>query len=306
MRPVSRVRKYRQKRNNVQKQNEKKQARPAQYQPKQPGLESKMKPRPEFYNKLSYNVKKLKDLVAIVTGGDSGIGRAVAVSYALNGAKVAILYLNEHEDAQETSDYIQELTGEPCLTIACDIQEAENCKQAVKQVLKHYGKIDILVNNAGVHYPQESILDITEEQLEKTFKINVFSMFYLSQAALPHMKKGSSIINTASVTAYRGSGHLIDYAATKGAIVSFTRSLSSALAKKNIRVNGVAPGPIWTPLIPASFKPQQVAQFGSEVPLKRAGQPMEVAPCYVFLASQESSYITGQFLHPNGGEIVNA
>jgi NAD(P)-dependent dehydrogenase (short-subunit alcohol dehydrogenase family) len=229
----------------------------------------------------------------------------VAVSFAEHGALVAIIYLNETEDARETRRFIETQTGNQCITIPCDIQKEKNCIRAVKQVVKQFGGVDILVNNAAVHYPQEDIKDITDVQLEKTFRTNVYSMFYFTKAVLPFMKEGSSIINTASVTAYRGSAHLMDYAATKGAIVSFTRSLSSALAEKSIRVNGVAPGPIWTPLIPASFKAKEVANFGSDVPLKRAGETSEVAPCYVFLASDDSSYMTGQFLHPNGGEIVN-
>jgi NAD(P)-dependent dehydrogenase (short-subunit alcohol dehydrogenase family) len=289
----------------MQKQNTKKKVRPPQHQQQQPGLEWKMNPKPQFFNPASYSQKKLTGKVALITGGDSGIGRAVAVSFAENGARVAILYLNETRDASDTRSFIEKETGSSFLTIPCDIQKEENCIQAVEQVIKEFGQLDILVNNAAVHYPQDDIQKITSAQLEKTFYTNVFSMFYLTKAALHYLKKGSSIINTASVTAYRGSAHLIDYAATKGAIVSFTRSLSSALAEKKIRVNGVAPGPVWTPLIPASFKAKDIATFGSEVPLKRAGETSEIAPCYVFLASDDSSYITGQFLHPNGGEIVN-
>ncbi len=290
----------------MQKSNKKKPVRPAQHQQKQPGMEWKMKPLPVFYDPQDHLKKKLYGKVAVITGGDSGIGRAVAVSFAEHGATVVILYLNEKKDASETNKFIKELTGRPCKMIACNIAKSSNCVRAIKQVVKDYKKIDILVNNAGIHSPQESILDISDKQLEETFAVNVFSMFYLTKAALPHMKEGSSIINTASVTAYRGSAHLIDYAATKGAIVSFTRSLSAALATKGIRVNGVAPGPIWTPLIAASFKAKQVAEFGTDTPLKRAGQPSEVAPCYLFLAGPESSYMTGQLLHPNGGEIINA
>jgi len=289
----------------MQKSNKKKPIHPAQHQQKQPGLEWKMKPRPEFFIPEHHLKKKLYGKVAVITGGDSGIGRAVAVSFAEHGARVIIIYLNEKRDAEETSAFIEKRTGKPCTCIRSDIQKSQNCAKAIKEVVKEFKKIDILVNNAGIHYPQESILDITDEQLHETFAVNIFSMFYLTKAALPYMEAGSSIINTASVTAYRGSGHLIDYSATKGAIVSFTRSLSSSLASKGIRVNAVAPGPIWTPLIVSSMKGKEVAEFGSDTPLKRSGQPAEVASCYLFLAGPESSYITGQMLHPNGGEIVN-
>jgi NAD(P)-dependent dehydrogenase (short-subunit alcohol dehydrogenase family) len=213
--------------------------------------------------------------------------------------------LNESADAKEVKQFIKEETGRDCIIKRCDISKEKNCNKVVNEIGKKFGRIDILVNNAAIHYPQDDIKDISEAQIEKTFRTNVFSMFYLTKAALPYMKKGSSIINTSSVTAYRGSSHLIDYAATKGAIVSFTRSLSSALAEKEIRVNGVAPGPIWTPLIPSSLPAKEVKTFGSDVPLKRAGEPVEVASCFIFLASEDSSYMTGQFLHPNGGEIVN-
>jgi NAD(P)-dependent dehydrogenase (short-subunit alcohol dehydrogenase family) len=290
----------------MQKRNQKHPARPGQHQRKQPGMEWKMRPQPKFYDPGLVEEKKLKDKIAVITGGDSGIGKAVAVSYAMNGASVAILYLNEKEDAKSTKKFIEKHTGGKCLAIQCNIEKEKNCIKAIKKVIRIFGRIDILVNNAGIQYPQESIKEISSSQLERTFRTNVFSMFYLTKAALPAMKEGSSIINTASVTAYRGSAHLIDYAATKGAIVSFTRSLSSALADKGIRVNGVAPGPVWTPLIASSFKPKEVSNFGSDVPLNRAGEPSEVAPCYLFLASRDSSYMTGQFLHPNGGEIVNA
>jgi NAD(P)-dependent dehydrogenase (short-subunit alcohol dehydrogenase family) len=290
----------------MQKRNSKHNLRPAQHQRTQPGMEWKMKPQPKFDDPGLQQEKKLLDKVAVITGGDSGIGRAVAVSFAKNGASIVILYLNEKEDAKTTKKYIEKHTGSKCLAIQCNIEKEKNCIKAIRKVIKTFGKIDVLVNNAGIQYPQESIKEISSAQLEHTFRTNVFSMFYLTKAALPAMKEGSSIINTASVTAYRGSAHLIDYAATKGAIVSFTRSLSSALADKGIRVNGVAPGPVWTPLIASSFKPKEVSNFGSDVPLSRAGEPAEVAPCYLFLASKDSSYMTGQFLHPNGGEIVNA
>jgi len=289
----------------MQKSGKRKTIHPAQHQNKQPGLEWKMKPPPVFFERDFYKEKKLENKVAVITGGDSGIGRAVATGFAMHGAHIFILYLNESADAKETKRFIEEECGGDCVIKRCDISNEKNCIKAVKEAASKFGRIDILVNNAAIHYPQDDIKDISEEQLEKTFRTNVFSMFYLAKAVLPHMKKGSSIINTASVTAYRGSAHLIDYAATKGAIVSFTRSLSSSLAEKEIRVNGVAPGPIWTPLIPASLPAKEVKTFGSDVPLKRAGEPVEVASCFIFLASDESSYITGQFLHPNGGEIVN-
>ena len=278
---------------------------PGQHQNRQPGLEWKMRPRPVFFDPKYYKERKLENKVAIITGGDSGIGRAVAAGFAYHGAHVIIFYLNENADAKETQQFIKEEIGRSCIIKRCDVSSEKNCVKAVKEVGEKFGRIDILVNNAGIHYPQDDIRDISRPQLEKTFRTNVFSMFYLTKAALPYMKKGSSIINTASVTAYRGSHHLLDYAATKGAIVAFTRSLSTALAEKEIRVNGVAPGPIWTPLIPASLPAKEVKTFGSNVPLERSGEPVEVASCYIFLASEDSSYMTGQFLHPNGGEIVN-
>ncbi len=289
----------------MQKRPPKKRVRPPQHQDRQPGIEKKMRPQPVFFDSEFYRERKLENKIAVVTGGDSGIGRAVATGFAKHGAKVIILYLDENMDARETKQFIEDEIGGDCVVERCDISKEKNCNRMIRQVGKAFGKIDILVNNAAIHYPQDDIRDITGQQLEKTFRTNVFSMFYLVKAALPFMKEGSCIINTASVTAYRGSAHLIDYAATKGAIVSFTRSLSSNLADRGIRVNGVAPGPIWTPLIPASFKAKDVKAFGSDVPLKRAGEPVEAASCFIFLASKESSYMTGQILHPNGGEIVN-
>jgi NAD(P)-dependent dehydrogenase (short-subunit alcohol dehydrogenase family) len=223
--------------------------------------------------------------------------------YAKEGADVAIVYLNEHKDAEETRRQVEQ-EGRRCLLIAGDVGDESFCKQAVEQTVKEFGKLDILINNAAEQHPQDSIEKITAEQLERTFRTNIFSQFYMTKAAMPHLKEGSAIINTSSVTAYRGSDHLLDYAATKGAIVAFTRSLATALAEKGIRVNGVAPGPIWTPLIPSTFPEDEVATFGSDVPLKRAGEPEEVAPSYVFLASDDSSYMTGQMLHPNGGGMV--
>ena len=277
---------------------------PAQHQDKQPGLESEMTPRPAYEGEKQDVFSKLAGKVAIITGGDSGIGRAVAVAFAREGADVAISYLDEHEDAKETKWQVEQY-GQRCVLIPGDISTEAHCNQIVQDTVDVFGTIDILVNNAAVQYPQENFEDITAEQLEKTFRTNIFSHFFLTKAALKYLKKGSSIINTTSVTAYRGSIHLVDYASTKGAIVGFTRSLSGNLADKGIRVNGVAPGPIWTPLIPASFPAEHVASFGSDVPMKRAGQPEEVATCYVFLASEDSSYMTGQVLHPNGGEIIN-
>jgi NAD(P)-dependent dehydrogenase (short-subunit alcohol dehydrogenase family) len=229
----------------------------------------------------------------------------VSAHFAAEGAEVAILYLNEDRDAKEISEFILSEFGRECELIKADIRNEQKCRDAVRKTIKRFGQIDVLVNNAAVQYPAGKIGDITKTQLYKTFETNIFSMFYLSSAALPSMRAGSCIVNTSSVTAYRGSGHLLDYSATKGAIVSFTRSLSAALADRKIRVNAVAPGPIWTPLIPASFPPKHVATFGSDVPLKRAGQPAEVAPAYVYLASDDSIYVTGQVIHVNGGEIVN-
>jgi len=278
---------------------------PAQHQDHQPGSEAAMKPRPQAEMKNYRGSEKLKGKVALVTGGDSGIGRAAAIAFAKEGANVVIAYLDEHEDAQETQRYI-EAEGRECVTVAGDIGDAQFCHKLVETVVSSFGKLDIVVNNAAQQYPQQSIEDISEEQLLKTFRINIFSMFYIVKAALPHLKEGARVINTTSVTAYRGSSHLVDYSSTKGAIVAFTRSLSQQLVKRGILVNAVAPGPVWTPLIPSSFDAQQVEGFGEQVPLGRAGQPDEIAPAYVFLASADASYMTGQVLHPNGGEIVNA
>jgi NAD(P)-dependent dehydrogenase (short-subunit alcohol dehydrogenase family) len=288
----------------MQKGSSKKQIRPLQHQ-RRPGHEKNMHPRPVFdYPKVPGN-NKLKNKVAFITGGDSGIGKAVAILFAKEGARIAISYLNEDADAKETKRIIEEDYKGNCLLLKGDISNERKCINPVKSVIKQYGKIDILVNNAAVHYENKSLESLTTKELVKTFETNIFSYFWITKAVLPSMKKGSSIINTSSVTAYRGSGSLIDYASTKGAIVAFTRSLSSNLAKKGIRVNGVAPGPIWTPLIPSSFKKKKAAQHGSDVPLQRAGEPVEVAPSYLFLACADSSYMTGQFLHPNGGEIIN-
>ncbi|MGN6553156.1 MAG: SDR family oxidoreductase [Verrucomicrobiota bacterium] len=277
---------------------------PPQVQREKPGRESKMSPRPQVTPPEYRGSGKLADKVALITGGDSGIGRAVAVLFAREGADVAISYLNEHEDAKETKRLI-EAEGRKCILLAGDIGWEATCQKMVENTVQQLGGLNILVNNAAEQHPQESVENISREQLERTFRTNIFAQFFMVKAALKHLRTGSVIINTASVTAYRGSGHLLDYSSTKGAIVAFTRSLSEALADKGIRVNGVAPGPIWTPLIPSTFPAEKVASFGSDVPLKRAGQPMEVAPCYVFLASTDSSYMTGQVLHPNGGEIIN-
>ena len=286
----------------MQDSNEEKNIQPPQHQEKQPGIESKMTPRPAFEGEDVFS--KLAGKVAIITGGDSGIGRAVAVLFARDGANVVVSYLDENQDAEETKRNVEE-EGQECLLIPGDVGDEQHCIKVIEDTIARFGKIDILVNNAAVQYPQENLEDITAGQLEKTFRTNIFAYFYMAKAALKHLKKGSAIINTTSVTAYRGSSHLLDYASTKGAIVAFTRSLSQNLADKGIRVNGVAPGPIWTPLIPSTFPEEQVAKFGSDVPLGRPGQPEEVAPSYLFLASEDSSYITGQILHPNGGEIIN-
>ena len=277
---------------------------PAQHQDQQPGLESLMNPKPVAEDAAYLGSAKLKGKVAIISGGDSGIGRAVGIAYAKEGADVVIAYLNEHDDAIETKVRVEQL-GCRCLVLAGDVGDEVFCQEVINQTIQAFGKIDILVNNAGEQHPQNSLLDVTTTQLERTFRTNIFSCFFLTKAALPHLKSGSVIINTSSITAYEGHDQLIDYSATKGAVVSFNRSLSESLCKLGIRVNGVAPGPIWTPLIPASFQADHVATFGSTTPMKRAGQPKELAPAYVFLASEDSSYMSGQMLHINGGTIIN-
>jgi NAD(P)-dependent dehydrogenase (short-subunit alcohol dehydrogenase family) len=278
---------------------------PPQKQDKQPGIEGQMNPAPIFehpdYNKQA---KKLDGKAAVITGGDSGIGRAVAVAFAKEGADVAIIYKDEHEDAEETKKHVEK-AGKKCLLIAGDIGDEQFCIDSINKVVGSFGKIDILVNNSAEQHPQTNLEDITKEQLERTFKTNIFGAFYMTKAVLPHLKAGSSIINTTSITAFKGSQDLLDYSATKGALATLTRSLSTNLAPRNIRVNAVAPGPIWTPLIPASFQAQDVAQFGGDVPLGRAGQPVELAQAYVFLASDDSSYMTGQTIHINGGTVIN-
>ncbi len=269
-----------------------------------PGTESEMTPKPKADDAQYKGSDKLKNKVALITGGDSGIGRAVAIAFAKEGADVAIAYLNEHDDAKETKKLVEE-QGRRIVAIAGDIGDEVFCQQLVQQTIDEFGKLDILVNNAAEQHPQESIEDISKEQLERTFRTNIFSMFFLTKAALKHLKEGSTIINTTSVTAYQGSKQLIDYSSTKGAIVAFTRSLSQSLIEKGIRVNAVAPGPIWTPLIPSTFPEEKVKKFGKQIPMQRPGQPEEVAPSYVFLASDDSSYFSGQVLHPNGGNVVN-
>jgi NAD(P)-dependent dehydrogenase (short-subunit alcohol dehydrogenase family) len=277
---------------------------PPQHQDLRPGIESEMRPRPRSEDAGHRPSGKLKGKVALITGGDSGIGRAVAIAFAKEGADVAIAYLNEHGDAEETRTLVEK-EGRRCVAIAGDVGDEGFCRRVVQDTVRELGRLDILVNNAAEQHPQESIEDITGEQLERTFRTNIFSYFYMAKAALGHLHEGSAVINTTSVTAYRGSAHLLDYSATKGAIVAFTRSLAKALVGRGIRVNGVAPGPIWTPLIPSTFEADEVAKFGGDVPMGRAGEPDEVAPSYVFLASEDSSYITGQMLHPNGGEVIN-
>jgi len=285
-------------------QNQQKQTLPPQHQDVQPGHEDLMNPKPAFDDQMYTGSGKLKNKVAIITGGDSGIGRAVAVFFAKEGAHVVISYLDEQKDAEETKKYV-EAEGQKCLLIPGDIGDETVCQQVVTKTVETFGQIDILVNNAAEQHPQKGIEDITSEQLERTFRTNIFSFFYLTKAALPHLKQGSAIINTSSVTAYAGNEQLLDYSATKGAITTFTRSLALNLAGKGIRVNAVAPGPIWTPLIPSTFPADQVATFGANTPMKRPGQPEELAPAYVFLASDDSSYMSGQTLHVNGGKIVN-
>lgn len=276
-----------------------------QTQNTQPGKEYKMEPEPEVIRRNYRGSGKLENKIALISGGDSGIGRAVAVHFAREGADVAIIYLNETKDAEDTKKMIEN-EGRECLLIPGDVGDEKFCQQAVKQTIRAMGRINILVNNAAEQHEQESVEDITEAQLEKTFRTNIFAYFFLTKAVLENMKKGDSIINTTSVTSFRGSEHLMDYSATKGAITTFTRSLSQNLAEKGIRVNAVAPGPIWTPLIPASFDAKQVSKFGKSTPMKRPGQPAEVAPAFVFLACEDASYITGQVIHVNGGEMVGS
>jgi NAD(P)-dependent dehydrogenase (short-subunit alcohol dehydrogenase family) len=281
-----------------------KKLQPPQHQARQPGREHKMRPRPRAKDEKHRGSGKLQEKIALITGGDSGIGRAVAIAFAKEGADIAVVYLDEHKDAQETERLVEQ-HGRKCLLIDGDVGDEKFCQKAVKETVSEFGTVDVLVNNAAEQHPQDSIEKISEKQLERTFRTNIFSFFFMTKAAMKHLKKGSAIINTTSVTAYKGNPRLLDYSSTKGAIVAFTRSLSQALAKEGIRVIGVAPGPIWTPLIPSTFPKEDVETFGSDTPLGRPGQPEEVAPSYVFLASDDSSYMTGQILHPNGGTIVN-
>ena len=273
---------------------------PPQHQDTQPGLEYLMNPTPISDNPEYKGSGKLAGKIAVITGGDSGIGRAAAIGFAKEGADMAIVYLYERKDAEATKEMVENY-GRNCLLIEGDLRQPDFSKEVVRRTLAIYGKIDVLILNQGVQFPQESILDISDEQLENTYRTNIFPHFYMTKAALPHLKPGSSIISTASVTAYAGAPLLVDYSSTKGAIVSFTRSLSLQLVGKGIRVNAVAPGPIWTPLIVSSYSAEYVKTFGLETPMKRAGQPFELAPTYIYLASDDSSFVTGQVLHVNGG-----
>jgi NAD(P)-dependent dehydrogenase (short-subunit alcohol dehydrogenase family) len=280
---------------------------PAQSQNRKPGIEAEMTPKPEFDRDDYRGSGKLQDKVALITGGDSGIGRSVAVLYAKEGADVAIVYLDEHQDAEETKRYIENY-GRKCLLISGDIASEKFCDEAVQKTVEEFGKLDILVNNAAVQYTEDSqtLKDIDSARLGRIFSTNIFAMFYFCKAAIPHLKEGSSIINTTSINAYKGNDTLLSYSTTKGAILAFTRSLAQSLLKQGIRVNAVAPGPIWTPFIVDSMEPEKVKSFGNQVPMKRPGQPVEVATSYVFLASKDASYFAGQVLHPNGGVVVNA
>lgn len=280
------------------------QLQPPRKQDRQPGSEEEMQPEPD-YRPRHPGAGRLKGRVALITGGDSGIGRAVALAMAREGASISFVYLDEHEDAEKTEAMIRD-EGADALRIAGDVASEDFCRLAVEETVKAFGRLDILVNNAAEQHLQSDLTDISAEQLERTFKTNIFAYFQMAKAALPHLGEGSSIVNTTSVTAYKGNPGLLDYSSTKGAIVSFTRSLSVSLMERGIRVNAVAPGPIWTPLIPASFDEEKTARHGLNAPMKRAGQPNEVAPSYVFLASDDASYMSGQVLHPNGGTIVDS
>ena len=275
----------------------------AQHQDVQPGMEYEMKPNPIFENPNYIPSGKLQNKVVIISGGDSGIGRAISVLFAKEGADIVISYLNEHEDANYTKQIVESY-GRRCILIPGDLRDENLSTYIAQTTMNAFGKIDVLINNCGVQFPQNSILDITSKQLKDTFETNIFTFFYLTKAVLPYLQANSSIINTTSITAFDGKKNLIDYSATKGAITVFTKSLALSLADQLIRVNAVAPGPIWTPLIPSSFNEQEVEIFGTETPLKRAGQPFELAPAYLYLASDDSRYVTGQIIHVNGGTIV--
>lgn len=277
---------------------------PPQTQARQPGREHEMEPRPDYAPRYP-GVGKLEGRVALISGGDSGIGRAVAVGMAREGARIAIAYLEEHRDARETVRLV-EAENSKAIAVAGDIGDEACCRAMVEKTVEEFGRLDILVNNAAEQHEVEKPEDLSAAQLERTFRTNVFGYFYMTKAALPHLGRGASIINTTSITAYQGHMTLLDYTATRGAIVSYTRALSQALSERGIRVNAVAAGPIWTPLIPASFEADHVARHGGSTPMNRVGQPNEVAPCYVFLASEEASYMSGQVLHPNGGVIVGS
>lgn len=283
--------------------NKNKKTLPAQKQ-QLPGSEKRMHPKPITDDTGYKGSGKLQGKVAFITGGDSGIGKAVAILFAKEGAKIAIVYLNEHRDAKDTGKIIEQY-GSEALLIPGDIAKPAFCKSAVEKTIKAFGKIDILINNAGEQHAAKDLESLLLKNLERTFRVNILAMFYITKAALPYMVKGSSIINTASVTAYKGSPELLDYSSTKGAIVAFTRSLSLNLEEKEIRVNAVAPGPIWTPLIPASYSASKTSKHGANTPKKRPGQPVEVAYSYLFLATEGSTYMSGQVLHPNGGTVVN-
>jgi NAD(P)-dependent dehydrogenase (short-subunit alcohol dehydrogenase family) len=275
---------------------------PAQHQNRQPGLEWMMQPRPIFDYPGYVGCNKLKGRVAIITGGDSGIGRAVAAVYAKEGAHLTIMYLDEHQDANETKQYVDSL-GARCLLLAGDLKDPATSSEAVEQTIKAYGRLDIVVNNAAVQPYTNSILDVSDEQLDNTFRTNVYPLFYMTKAALPYLQPGSSIISTTSRVAYEGDENVIDYAASKGAVVSFTRTMAMSLVKKGIRVNAVAPGPTWTPLTVSTYPAENQLTFGADLPMGRASQPFEIAPAYVHLASSETAYVTGQVLHVNGGKI---
>ena len=281
-----------------------KQTMPPQHQERTPGKESLMHPRPDYKAEEYKAAGKLEGKVAMISGADSGIGRAVAVTYAKEGADVVVLYLDQREDAEETRREIEKL-GRRCLTIAGDIGDPAFCRKAVEQAMSTFGHLDILVNNAAEQHPQQRLEDISDEQWERTFRTNIFGMFLLTKAALPHLQSGAAIINTTSITAYKGNPTLIDYSTTKGAITAFTRSLSLNLVSRGIRLNAVAPGPIWTPLIPSTFNEKTVSEFGANTPMGRPGQPEELAPAYVYLACNDSSYVSGQVMHINGGSVVN-